>query len=145
MKIAFTLLALAAASVASAVDIPTSDAQTRVKSLQQELIATWKEAVDSAEALRKNARASVAEVFEVQRQLLDATLDAAETKEERIGILQSIVELQRKWEAWAEGARGSARVSPVEALRAKAARIKAEIALEKERSVGAKLMVRPGE
>ncbi len=134
MKVAFTLLILAAAGVVLAVEKAESDGNSRIKPLQQELIATLNEVVEAANVQKQQARGSATEVLEAQRQVLDATLDAAESNEERVKVLQSILDVQRQLEAWAKNGHSNGRITTIEVAKAKAARIKAEIALEKEKA-----------
>jgi outer membrane protein TolC len=141
MKIAFMLSFLAAGvagGVLLTVDNPEANAQSKIKSLQKDLIASLKQVVDIAAQQRNVGRMSPLDALEAQRPFLDVTLDASDTNQERIRVLERIVELQKKIETLAEIGHKNARNSFIDALNAKAARIKAEIALEKEKSNGVK-------
>ena len=132
MKIVFAFSILAAGALLA--DNSAPDAKSRIKPLQNDLIATLQEVVDITQAKRAAAKASTLDVLRAQRPILDATLDAAETSQERLAVLESIVELEKKSEELAEAFHKNARLEYSEFLKVKATRIKAEIALEKEKS-----------
>ena len=138
MKIALTLSILAA-GVLLAVENSEPDAKTKVKPLQNELISTLKEVADIVDAQAKaDGLTSTFETLQVQRPVLDAQLEAAETIQDRINAHKEIVELQKKIEVLAEGGKKTGEFGTVEYLKAKAERLKAEIALEKAKSNGVK-------
>jgi acetolactate synthase small subunit len=137
MKIALTLSILAV-GVLLAADNSETEAKSKIKPLQNELIDTLKKVAETSEVLVRNGRMSVIDAMQDQRAYLDATLDISENNQERISILEAILEKQKTFESIAEALKRDARVTEVVLLKAKAERIKAEIALEKERSNGVK-------
>ena len=137
MKIAFALLFLFAAGVLVAVDKPETPSNEKIKSLKSELIETLKASADAAEILVINARLSPIEAARAQHEYAEALLEAAESKEERMTILKSSIEICRNIEAMAVANQAAAKGTLLETLKAKASRIKLEIALEKEKPADA--------
>jgi hypothetical protein len=73
-------------------------------------------------------------VGEIRLARLGAELDVAETKEERIRILTTLHETAKGQEDMQKDRHAAALISDFEVLQAKAVRLKAEIALTREKA-----------
>lgn len=132
MKIMF-LIAFFATVAALSADPSRPQADSSVKTLQQELLKTLKEAAELSAEQVKSARAMPLEALEAQQAYLNAVVDVAETRQDKIDTLLQLVNLLKQMEAVSQASFESARSTYAEVLKARAARIKAEIGLEKAR------------
>lgn len=107
-------------------------ARPKLQLLQKERIDSLRKVVEVSTALVKNARLSPAEALQAQQELLKAELDAAENRTARIEILRQFVDLQSKMEENAKELQSSGRGTEIQVLKARASRVKTQIALEKE-------------
>ncbi len=106
----------------------------KIKQLQQERIATLKQAAEIADKLYKNARITPQEVCEAQLLVLRAELEAAGNDADRVAICQKSVDLLKNYEQIAAAAVPNARGTQVSALTVKASRLEAEILLEQTKA-----------
>ncbi len=137
MKIAFAVAFLSAGVLLAAED-SQADAGKRIRELQKEYIGALQQAADLLAAEYKGDRRTYEELFEGRLLLLNAKLNAAETREDRVKIHESIVQLMKDKEAFLIEALKFERVDTLKVLNAKAERIKAEIGLEEAKGNGVK-------
>jgi hypothetical protein len=105
--------------------------ESKVKALLKERLAILRELAANTTKGYKQGSVSMKEVHEANETVLQAELELAETREERIPILEKFVaEAKNHEEHVAPAAKQG---QPVPLLEAKAHRLKAEIALERER------------
>ena len=137
MKIAFTLTVLAAGLLLAAGNSQV-DASKKIRELHKERIATLKQVVDAATAEYEiGASTTTSEhVSQARLLLLNAELDACETDQERVKVHTSIVELLKENETGLDASVNAGNGSTKELLKAKAERLKAEIALEEAKGKG---------
>lgn len=140
--IALTLVAVAVlVTSASSQGVPSNagknqhdESDRKVKQLQQERIATLKQAADIADKLYKNARVTPEEVCEAQLQFLRAEFDAAANEADRVAWCQKCVDALKNYEQIAAAAVQNAKGTQVSALKVKASRLEAEILLEQAKA-----------
>jgi hypothetical protein len=111
----------------------------QVESLLKERRDTFRQLVDMLGQQHRAGIVTEVSVLRATDQLLDAELDLASTKAERIAIREKLVANLRKLEKLIEGmvqagVRGADAPTIEDALRAKAARLKAEIQLLREKA-----------
>jgi len=129
MKIALTLTILSAGLLMAADNSP-GDAGKKIRDLRQEYVAALQQAEDLLTTEYKNDTRSYEELFQGRLRLLNAKLDAAETRPERVKFHEKIVEMMKEKEASLVDALKFKKVDALKVLNAKADRIKAEIAWE---------------
>ena len=109
---------------------PTS---AEIEALLKERRDTLQQLVESTEALYRSGVAPLDSLLRATDELLAAQLELAKSKEERIAIHRERLKNARRLEHHSETIYKEGRASVTEYLRAKAARLKAEIELARER------------
>ena len=109
---------------------PTS---AEIEALLKERRNTLQQLVESIEALYRSGVAPLDYLLRATDELLAAQLELAKSKEERIAIYRERLKNARRLENRSETIHKEGRASVTEYLRAKAARLKAEIELARER------------
>ncbi len=106
----------------------------RLASLKQEYIKTMRSRVDAVESRYKVGTSSLPDVVSARIDLINAELEFATTRDERVEILKRKVESLREKEHYVKQGqeRGLQGFSPEAALLATAERLRAEIALVSE-------------
>jgi hypothetical protein len=114
---------------------PDVEGMAKIKALQEERIKTLRQRKEILEEMNRARGYDLAEVLRASNDLLKAELDAAESPTRRIAILGEIVKNMTLLEKIAEARQkaGTPGGEPAVYLEAKANRLKAEIALERER------------
>jgi hypothetical protein len=116
----------------------------QLQSLRKERRDTLRKLVDAAESKYNSGKATLECVLRASELLLEAELDLAATKTERIAVREKLVANLRQVEKAAQ-MRHHAGVAPIEeSLQAKAARLKAEIQLQCEQGGEAETTATPG-
>jgi hypothetical protein len=136
IRIATVLLAsmtwFAAAGVAAPVGKesppPTSD---KLRQLQKDRVGALKEQLKGLFEHVKLAKVQMFEFIEANRELGDAEFDLAETREQRLAALEGVVNRLREGEEQTEELQRVGMQTKQGVAQIKAARIKAEIQLEK--------------
>lgn len=105
----------------------------KIGELQKLRIVTLKALVDTETALYSIGKTSPEAVLEAKVLLHEAELAAAEKDSDRIGILQSLVDARTQQEETAKARKRNAEATEAPVLKAKAARLEAEIRLEQAR------------
>ena len=90
-------------------------------------------AAETAQGYR-GGKATFSQVYEANRAARNAELDLCNTNQERVAVLEKMLEEARDYEKNAEQAFKSARAPHAAALRATADRLEVEIALERARA-----------
>lgn len=136
IRLAFVVVAiggLAAPSTAAA-DVPAASA--KLKDLLKERVAAAREVGAMVKERFKNGHATIEQMHDAARLLYDAELDACETLKDRVAVLEKLVAAAKELEEYAAQRAKTGLGTPDSALVAKAERLKAEIALERERAKG---------
>jgi outer membrane protein TolC len=110
------------------------DPKARIKKLQEERLAAAKEIYDLDMKAYQRGGVSYDRARQALVTLLHARLDLAETKDERIKVMEEIVKSAKQWEESVGAMAKSGVIAGTEALRARVDRLSAEIALEKARA-----------
>jgi hypothetical protein len=138
-KFLVLVVAAAAAVVLSAIaaDSPrpeSSEASKQLESLLQERRDTCRKLVEYVELQRRNGQVDIPSLIGASNQLVEAELDMAKTKAERIALRQKLVANLKQAEEYAEGRNkmGFGVDTAKTFLETKAARLKAEIELARE-------------
>lgn len=131
MRKLVVVLVLSAGMLVAA-DKFNADVNNKILELQKERIVVLKEVVELSVALQKSSRLSHGELTQARLQLLNAELEASQSQQERISVCEKIVELWK--EAETNSRQGANPGTGVASLNAKAARLKAEVDLERERN-----------
>ena len=136
------------AAASAGADPPKSTEQEvgpgQLQSLRKERRETLRTLVDAAESKFNSGKATLDSLLRGSELLLEAELDLAETKAERIAVHEKIVANLRQVEKAAQ-MRCNAGVAPIEeSLEAKAARLKAEIQLKCEQTGEAETLATQG-
>ena len=113
---------------------PSETKNARVKQLLKQRLATLHELVKVATAEYRAGRTSFDRVQQATRALLDAELEQCESDKARIDMLEKIVALMTESEKNAVQRYQTGAASQSDALMATAARLEAEIALERVKS-----------
>jgi len=106
-------------------------ANANVRALQQERVDVLQRAVELALEQYRAGTLDYRSVHATQRDLLDAQLDIAETREERIGVLRSQLKVAKGSLAISEMRFESGQTSKLDVYQAKSAAIRIEIQLLK--------------
>lgn len=116
---------------------PTPHEQaTAIQRLLEERRDTLQQMVDSVKEQYRAGHAQMDAVLHASESLIEAELDLAKDQAERIALCERCVENVKELEAYTTTQFESGRLSHAETLAAKAARIKAEIELLRERASG---------
>ena len=107
---------------------------TKLKELQQERLVTARELAKLEMARFKNAQGLIDEVLESTRTLAGAELDVCESDKERVAALEKILAIAKDTERIAAGFAKTGQGRESAALRAKAERLRVEIALERAKA-----------
>jgi len=110
----------------------------KVKQLQDERVAALKDLTQVTDRLYRTARAEAGSAYEARLMLLTAELDLAQNNAERMKLYENFVGVMKEYEEYAIARKQGAKGTEIDVLKAKAARLEAEIALEKVRSQTAK-------
>lgn len=105
----------------------------KLKALLKERLTTLRDVEAHLERAYRDGQVPVDLYLHASAATLEAELDLAESKNERLTILEKAVELAKKSEAFAAAANKAGVAPPHELLKAKANRLAAEIAVEKEK------------
>ncbi len=141
MNRSFLLSCVAAAAVvvvsAIAADTPrpaSSEASKQLESLLQERRDTCRKLVEYVESQRRTGQVDIPSWIRASNQLVEAELDMAKTKAERIALRQKLVANLKQAEEFAEARdkMGFGLDTAKTSLETKAARLKAEIELARE-------------
>jgi multidrug resistance efflux pump len=106
----------------------------KLKELQQERLMTARELVKQETARFQNGLGLVDEVLESTRTLADAELEVCESNKERVAALEKILAIVKDTERIAAGSAQKGLRPQSGALRAKAERLRVEIALERAKA-----------
>jgi outer membrane protein TolC len=109
---------------------------SKLKELQEERLSTLRELVKATTADYVTGRVPFDRVQQATRALLDAELEQCQSDKERITVLEKIVALAKESEKNAVQRYKTGAAPHSDALMATAARLEAEIALERLRSKG---------
>jgi hypothetical protein len=109
-------------------------APSKLDGLLKERLETLREVAKLASEAYKSGGGSFADVREAMRQVLEAELEQCTTDKERIAVLEKVVADAKKWEGFAEESVKAGVVPARTALKARADRLQAEIALERLRN-----------
>jgi outer membrane protein TolC len=122
------------AAVAAAQAVPKQNASgDPLQDLLKQRRDTLRELVDYLEAAFRQGVGSAESVALASSELLDAELDMAQSKAERIAIREKMVENLKEQEKMVEARNQAGMSRPGEMLRARAGRLKAEIDLLREK------------
>ena len=122
----------ASSSQVTAATEPSSPASgDRLRALQTERYETLKKIVESTRPFVETGRVALADLRGAEVAMCHAEVDLCTTPAERIRVYEKIVDLQRTYEANMTRLAASGRGSQVEADKAKAATLEAQIELEK--------------
>jgi uncharacterized protein (TIGR03067 family) len=113
---------------------PDQAAGTELEKLLQERQEVLKEVVDVALADFKMARIDYTNVLEAQRELIQAQLEQATTREQKIALYKQLVQNLEKVEEVADARRQAGEGSQLDRLKARAARLQAQIDLVRAQS-----------
>ena len=105
----------------------------RLTALLNERREVLRKLVDAAEQRYRAGAATLEAAIRASNQLLEAELELADTKAERIAVHEKLVGNLQRLEQVAEARRAAAAAALEEVLEAKAARLKGEITLLRER------------
>jgi outer membrane protein TolC len=120
-----------AASRAIAADEPTND---ELRKLVQERVTVVTQMYELTAAAYRQGAASLSEVSEARRALLAARLEAAQTKAERVKVLEEMVTLAEQTRDVTQRLVDSGEANQLKALQAKADLLTARINLEREKA-----------
>lgn len=117
-------------------DLPQADAQKsevsdKIKELLKERLVTVSEVHGLVLQGYKNGEVSVDQVVHAKAALLNAKLDLAETKGERIKIQEEMVTLAEEWEKIVEQLAAGQQATRIDVLKAKAHLLEARIGWER--------------
>lgn len=133
----FIAAALAAAGVAAAIASAQQSAQPAADATIRELLTERRDVlaqrVELLERLHEQGAIDYERLFSARDQLLEAELELATDKSERIALLGQRVEQMRTLEELLESRFGGGQVTETAALEATAARLQAQIELMRER------------
>lgn len=107
----------------------------KVKDLQKERVAAFREMVEVESNLFRIAQSSHEALYEAKAALHEAEAAAAENGADRVAALKSLVEVLKGAEELAKARKQAARGTQIEILKAKARRLEAEIRLEQAQVV----------
>jgi outer membrane protein TolC len=110
------------------------DKGTRLKALLTERLAVAREAATLAEKAFRAGGGSGTQVHEANLAVLNAELDLCERDKDRIPVLEKFVAAMKRFEEHVTEAHKSGTRSSGEVLKAKLARLEAEIALERAKA-----------
>ncbi len=111
---------------------PSSKPSSDIASLHRQRIATLQQACDYVHAMYDQGQITADEMFRVDRRLIDAKLDATTAPAERIQLLQRALDTARKQERIAAEHERAGTGPALDALDAKAERLRVEIQLAQE-------------
>jgi outer membrane protein TolC len=117
-----------AAPVGKEAPAPTSD---KLRQLQKERVATLKEQLQGLYERVKIGKEPLIDFIEAIRELADAEFDLAETREQRLTAVEGMVNRLREGEQETEQLQRAGLQTKQGVAQIKAARLKAEIQLEK--------------
>lgn len=129
------VLAFACALLAAKARAGAGDAQkpsNELVKLQQEQVATLREASEVAGQLFAHGVGSIADVNRLNRMLVDAELKSATSHNERVSILQDALAAAKKQEEFASQQAQAGVASALAPLEAKAYRLGIEVSLAEE-------------
>ena len=130
-SLAFIVLLHLNTNAQETTNVGTANAQ--IRKLQQERVETLQRAVEFALMQYREGVRDYRTVFVLQRNLLDAELDLADTREDQIRVLTSQLKIAKGSLALTEARFRSGAVSELDVLEAKSARLCVEIKLLKLR------------
>jgi hypothetical protein len=108
--------------------------ESRVKALQKERLAIFREAAEQAKSLYRAKAASSLDVAAADRNVLQAALELCESDRERVVVLEKLVALEKQCEETFSQLVKSKAGSQADLLKVRATRLEAEIALEKAKA-----------
>lgn len=111
-----------------------SEQSAAIKRLLSQRRDTLREIVELAEAQYRDGRGQQRDVFRAAESLIDAELDLATDKAERIALRERRLDIMKRMEEHTRARREVAAVNNAEVLAATAERLKAEIELLQERA-----------
>ena len=126
---------LGAVVAADAPESPPGEATTQLQSLLKERRDTLRKLVDAVESRYRSGGVSVDSVLRASEQLLEAELDLAETKPERIAVYGKLVANFHEREQAARAGYDTGTATLESLLEVTAARLKAEIQLLREQQL----------
>lgn len=103
----------------------------KVTALLKERLTTLREVETLTQNLFRSGRVSFDAVVQATTAALEAELDLCQTQKERVAVLEKALDVAKDGEAHAKAAVETARAPVSDALKAKANRLKVEIALER--------------
>jgi outer membrane protein TolC len=111
----------------------SSEEMAKLKVLLQERAEALREAFRIRFEEYKVGRATLEGILEIEKELGTAELELAEKREERISILENNVKIQKAIEALTKEKYDAGRITMAAVALSKAARLEAEIVLQRER------------
>jgi tetratricopeptide (TPR) repeat protein/thiol-disulfide isomerase/thioredoxin len=114
-----------------------TDANSRVRALQEERLATLKEIAAEREKAFRHGRAPSDDVLQARLLVLRAELELCDSDRERVAIHEKIVALAKETEETRASQYKARRLSHSDLLTAKANRLEAEVALERAKAKAA--------
>jgi hypothetical protein len=124
--------ALSEGAVAAEGDSP------KVQALQRERLGILREAQSQAKAAYEAGRATAAEYQEAARAAFEAEMAAADTPAQKLAAAVKLFEMEAHAESVAEARHKAGQGTSLELLSAKAARLEAQIEVEKARAAAEK-------
>jgi len=129
-----------AVQAAEASEPAASEGRDRLESELHELLTERRRlmsrVVESMKIFFESGRADPDEYRDANIALLRAEMDLCKTRNERIEILQKIIELHKTHKAWMERRAANGRTARSEVEKAKVVRLKAQIELAREKLKG---------
>jgi hypothetical protein len=111
-----------------------SAAQDKLKALQRERVETLTKLASYLEESYKTGATGLEQLLEARQRVAKAELALCETSAERIAVRERVVQEAKEYESRISGTVDAGGRPIGDLLKAKARRLKAEIALEQERS-----------
>lgn len=130
-----TMLMLIGVLSATAVvgeDSPDKPIDNQIAKLQAERIATLRQVVRELETMHRDGNAVTLQIHAARSDLIEAQLELATTKAERLTLLREHLQLAQSGEKLAEAKYKAGSWTHVECLQAKATRLQREIAVIRE-------------
>ena len=134
LAVAFTFTPRTAAHDAPPESSAGAPADDDVKRLQRERLALLRQIVDVYRQRYRQGETSLADLFDKERAAHEAALELAETKEQRLQILQELLATARRRHEYVERQIEIAEAPGADALESRAQVLEAEIALARERA-----------
>jgi hypothetical protein len=130
---------MARAAEASKTDVSAEGHESPEGELQQLLLERKRllsRIVESMKFFLESGRVSIDEYRDANIALLRAEMDLCKTRDNRLKILEKIVQFHTEYEAWVERKAANGRTTRIDVEKAKIARLEAQIELARENMKG---------